>query len=129
MEGLKIIGRKNGAGSWTMTAQKAVFDNASSVLMESIEINVPETDISLNADKGAFNPITNDLYLNDNIRVRSKGSFIYLKSLLWNPSSETIASPDNIRIKGHKYSIEGSGLTAGDRHKIRLMKNVKATFY
>lgn len=130
MEGISIIGKKNGTDSWIVSAKKAAFSkDESTALIESITINIPGAGVNLNADKGTYNLHTNDLHLNDNITIRTRDSMVYVKSLEWNPSSETLASDNNIQIKGSKFRIEGDGFVTSENKKIKLMKNVKATFF
>lgn len=130
MEDISIIGKKNGTDPWIVSAKKAAFSkDESTALIDSITIDIPGSGVNLNADKGTYNLYTNDLHLNDNITIRTRDSMVYVKSLKWNPSTETLASDNNVQIKGSKFRIEGDGFATSENKKIKLMKNVKATFF
>lgn len=130
IEGLRIVSKKDGIDSWVIVAKRANFTRDETVAkMDSVAINVIKEGIVLNADKGSYDMTTKDLQLDDNIKINIKGSVISVKNLLWNSSNGELKTDGSIKMEGNKFKIEGEGLTATQDQKIKLLKNVKATFF
>lgn len=130
IEGLKIVSKKDGIDSWVIVAKRANFTRDETVAkMDSVAINVIKEGIVLNADKGSYDMTTKDLQLDDNIKINIKGSVISVKNLLWNSSNGELKTDGSIKMESNKFKIEGEGLTATQDQKIKLLKNVKATFF
>lgn len=130
MEGIRVINKDNGATSWVITADKAEFaEDETSARMDSVVIDMVDKGITLNADNGIYNINTKNLRLDDNIRVKTKDYTVYAKGISWNPGKEILTSDNKILVEGKKFKIEGEGINASEGHKIRLMKNVKASFF
>jgi len=130
IEGLRIVHKKNGTDSWVISAKKADFTRDETVAkMSAVTVNAIKEGVVLNADSGTYNLTTRAVLLEDNIKIRIKDSVISAKSLSWDPSQETLTSPDRVRMDGKNFRIEGDGLVATQDQKVKLMKNVQATFF
>jgi len=130
MEGLKIVNKKDGADTWIVTARRADFTKDETVAqLEAVAIDVKKEDVVLNADNGTYHMQSRDLQLGNNIRILIKGSVVTTDELSWDPSRGMVFSKDVVRMEGNKFKIEGEGLTATKDNKLKLKKNVKATFY
>lgn len=130
IEGLRIVNKKNGVDSFVIHAKRADFTRDETIArMEAVTLNIIREGIVLNADKGTYNTSTRDVELDSNIRIRIKDSVISANSLSWNSSTGALKTDGPIRVEGSKFRVEGDGLTATEDQKIKLMKNVKATFF
>lgn len=130
IEGLKIVNRKDGADAWVVTARRADFTKDETVAqMESVAIDLKKDGVLLSADNGTYHMQTKDLRLENNIKIQIKGSVVTTDELSWDPSRGLVFSKEVVRMEGNKFKIEGEGLTATKDNKVRLMRNVKATFF
>jgi LPS export ABC transporter protein LptC len=129
-EGLKIVNKKDGMDAWIVTARRADLTKDETVAqMESVSIDLKKDGVVLSADNGTYHMQTHDLRLGNNIKIQIKGSVVTTDELSWNPSRGILFSKDVVRMEGDKFKIEGEGLTATKDNKVKLMKNVKATFF
>lgn len=130
IDGLKVISKKDGTDSWALAAEKAVLTKDETMAeMNTVTIRLIRDGISLNADTGTFNLLTNDLSLNKNVKVHTSGAVISAKDLSWNPSDGTLTTDSEIKMEGAKFRIEGGSMTATQDHKVKLKGKVKATFH
>lgn len=129
IEGLRIVDRKDGRDSWVITAKKADFTSDGTVAtMDTITMETAKDGMRLEADGGTYNLSTKDLHLDDNIRIRIRGSVISAGHLSWNPASGLLTSADRVSMAGDSFRIEGEGITATQDQKVKVLKNVRATF-
>jgi LPS export ABC transporter protein LptC len=130
IEGLKIVNKKEGTDAWTVTARRADFTRDESVAqMESVAIDIRKEGVVLSADNGTYHMQTRDLRLENNIKIQIKGSVVTTDKLSWNPSRGMLFTKGVVRMEGNRFRIEGEGLTATQDNKIKLTRNVKATFF
>ena len=130
IEGLKIVNKKDGADTSVVTARRADFTRDETVAqMETVAIDLKKEGVVVSADNGTYQMQTRDLRLGDNIKIQIKGSVLTTDELSWNPSRGMLFSKDVVRMEGNKFRIEGEGLTATQDNKVKLMRNVKATFF
>lgn len=130
IEGLRIVDKKDGRDSWVIVAKRADFTKDETVAkMNAVTIQAVKEGMTLDADTGTYNLTTRELHLDENIRIRIRDSVISAKSLVWNPSTGILTSEDRVLMEAKKFRIEGEGLTATQDQKLKVMKNVKATFY
>lgn len=130
IEGLRIVNRKDASELWVITARKADLSrDETTAQMESVAIDIKKEGAVLNAESGFYNMNTRDLRLENNVILRVRGSVISANTLLWNSASGTLSSDDRVEMQGDKFKIEGEGLATTEDNKVRLMRNVKATFF
>lgn len=130
IEGIRIISKKDGVDSWEITARRADFNGDETVaVMETVALDMKKDKVLLNADSGIYNINTRDLFFKKNITIRLKDSLITANNLAWNPSKGALTSDGPVRLEGSKFRVEGEGLAATENNKVRLMRNVKATFF
>jgi LPS export ABC transporter protein LptC len=130
IEGLKIVNKKDGTDAWVVTARRADFSRDETVAqMASVAIDLKKDGVVLSADNGTYHMQTRDLRLGSNIKIQIKGSVVTTDELSWNPSRGMLFSKDIVRMEGNRFRIEGEGLTATKDNKVKLMRNVKATFF
>ncbi len=130
MEGIRIVNKKNGVDAWTISARRADFTKDETVAqLNSVTIDIKKEGAVLDAASGQYNINTRELRLEKDIAIRQKDSTISTESLSWNPADGTLSSDGLVIMKGNKFRIEGEGLKATEDKKIKLMRNVKATFF
>lgn len=130
LEEVRIVNRKDNSGAWTITARKADFSLDETVAyLHDLNIAASGEGIRLSAGRGTYNTATRELSLSDRIEIRSRDSVISASELSWKPSDGTLSSGDRVRMDGRSFRIEGEGLTATEDQKLRLRKNVTATFF
>lgn len=129
MEGFRIVNKRAGADALILTAARADFSrDETTARMEGVTMDIKKEGVLLNADHGTYNMETKDLILEDNITIHAKDSVIHAANLSWNPSRGVLSAEGKVWMKGDKYTVEGEGLTATEDNKVKLMRNVKATF-
>jgi len=130
IEGLKIIHKKNGTSMWTLKASRAdIAEGSERVKLKDIVLLVENRDMTIYSPEGFYNLESKDLTLNGKIKAVSKGYTIITESVEWNQSKGEVKTNENVRIESKKFNVEGSGLEADSEQKVRILKNVKATFY
>jgi LPS export ABC transporter protein LptC len=130
IEGIRIVSKKDGTDSWVITAQRADFTKDETIArMVSVNMDIKKEGVLLNADSGTYNLESRELRLENNVNIRIKDSVIQTGSLAWKPSSGTLTSDGRILMKSNRFAVEGEGLTATEDNKVKLMRNVKATFF
>jgi len=129
MEDVGIVQKKEGATSFTLSAQKAVFVTAQDVQLTALKIFFPAKNLTLTSGSGIYNTETKDLKIEGNIKAATKEYDILTEKLRWDASKNELFSDNKVTIvgKSKKFYVEGEDLTAtGDT--ATLHKNVKAVF-
>lgn len=130
IEGLKIIHKKNGISMWTLNASRAdIIEGSDRVKLNDIVLTVENKDMTIYSPEGFYNTESRDLILNGKIKAVSKGYTIITESVEWNQSKGEIKTKEAVKIESKKFNVEGVGMEADSEQKVRILKNVKATFY
>ncbi|MCX5717346.1 MAG: LPS export ABC transporter periplasmic protein LptC [Nitrospirae bacterium] len=130
IEGLKIIHKKNGISMWTLNASRAdIIEGSDRVKLNDIVLTVENKDMTIYSPEGFYNTESRDLILNGKIKAVSKGYTIITESAEWNQSKGEIKTKEAVKIESKKFNVEGTGMEADSEQKVRILKNVKATFY
>jgi LPS export ABC transporter protein LptC len=130
IEGLKIIHKKNGTSMWTLNASRAdIIEGSDRVKLNDIVLTVENKDMTIYSPEGFYNIESRDLTLNGKIKAVSKGYTIITESVEWNQSKGEIKTKEAVKIESKKFNVEGSGMEADSEQKVRILKDVKATFY
>lgn len=134
IEGLKIIHKKNGISMWTLNASRAdIIEGSDRVKLDDVVLRVENKDenkeMTIYSPEGFYNIESRDLTLNGKIKAVTKGYTIITESVEWNQSKGEIKTKEAVKIESKKFNVEGSGMEADSEQKVRILKNVKATFY
>lgn len=130
IEGLKIIHKKNGTSMWTLNASRAdIIEGSDRVKLNDVVLMVENKDMTIYSPEGFYNMESRDLTLNGKIKAVSKEYTIITESVEWNQSKGEIKTKEDVKIESKKFNVEGSGMEADSEQKVRILKNVKATFY
>ncbi|MFZ3122838.1 MAG: LPS export ABC transporter periplasmic protein LptC [Thermodesulfovibrionales bacterium] len=130
LEGLKIVHKKNGTSMWTLNASRAdIIEGSDRVKLNDVVLRVENKEMTIYSPEGFYNMESRDLTLNGKIRAVSKGYTIITESVEWNQSKGEIKTKEAVKIESKKFNVEGVGMEADSEQKVRILKNVKATFY
>lgn len=130
IDGLEIINKKDGNKVWTLSAERAdIMESEDKALLSNISMTIEDKGMTIQAPDGVYDLAQKDLSLNGQIIAITKDYTITADSVEWNQSREEIIAKGNVKIEGKKFNVEGSGLEADSGQKMRILKNVKATFY
>jgi LPS export ABC transporter protein LptC len=129
IEGFRIVSKKDGMDALIITARRADFSKDETLArMDAVTMDIKKEGALLNADHGTYNMNTKDLTLEDNVTLRAKDSVVHAGNLSWNPSGGILSSEGKVLIENNKFTVEGEGLSATEDNRVKLMRNVKATF-
>ncbi len=130
IDGLKIINKKDGNKVWTLSAERAdIMESEDKAMLTNVSMTIEVKGMTIQAPDGVYDFAQRDLSLNGQITAITKDYTITADSVKWNQSKEEIITKGNVRIEGKKFNVEGSGLEADSGQKMRILKDVKATFY
>lgn len=132
IEGLKILHGNNGNTLWTLTARKANFtDDENMAELSDITVVVQKNGMTLSADKGIYDLSTRNFVINSDIMAETKDYRIITSSIDYEASSGDVKTNEKIKVEGKskKFTVEGRGMTLDSKQKVKVWKDVKATFY
>ena len=130
IEGLKIIHKKNGISMWTLNASRAdIIEGSDRVKLNDVVLRVENKEMTIYSPEGFYNMESRDLTLDGKIKAVAKGYIIITESVEWNQSKGEIKTKEAVKIESKKFNVEGVGMEADSEQKVRILKNVKATFY
>jgi LPS export ABC transporter protein LptC len=130
IEGFKILHEKNGNTVWTLTAKRADFTGDENMAeLSDINVVVQKNGMTLHADKGIYNLPTQNITINSEITAETKDYKITTTSIDYEASSGELKTDKKITVEGKKFKVEGKGMTLDSQQKVRVQKDVKATFY
>jgi hypothetical protein len=132
IEGLKVLHEKDGDTFWTLTAKRADFtDDDNVALLSNINVVIQKNGMTLSADKGMYDLVTQNFTINSEITAETKDYRITTSSVDYEASSGELKTDENIKVEGKskKFTVEGRGGTVDSKQKVKVWKDVKATFY
>lgn len=130
IEGLKILHIENDNTVWTLTAKKAELRESENIAdLSDITVIVPKNSFKLYADKGIYDLSTQSFRARSEIKAESKDYKILTSLIDYETSSGRIKTDENIKVDGKRFKVEGKGMSVDSDRKIRILKDVKATFY
>lgn len=134
IEGLKIVHKKNGISMWTLNASRAdIIEGSDRVKLDDVVLRVENKgenkEMTIYSPQGFYNMESRDLTLDGKIKAVSKGYTIITESVEWSQSKGEIKTKEAVKIESKKFNVEGVGMEADSEQKVRILKNVKATFY
>lgn len=130
IEGLKIVHKKNGTSMWTLNASRAdIIEGSDRVKLNDVVLTIENKEMTVYAPGGFYDMESRDMTLNGKIKAVSKDYTIITESAEWNQSKGEIKTKEAVKIESKKFNVEGSGMEADSEQKVRILKNVKATFF
>lgn len=130
MEQVGVISKKDGEHLWSLNTKKAAFsEDGKTAGMEGVTLYIPAEGMTVNADSGLYDIENRDLQLRGNVRAVAEDFTIKTESIgIWSDAGE-LSTDDRVSVESQKFNIEGTGLRAGQRHKVRLLREIKAVFF
>lgn len=131
MHDLHMTLREDQVIKWELSAREAVFPVGSrEVFLKSLGVKINrDPEILLAGGSGVYLIDQGNVNLAGSVELNIKNTKFTTDSLTWDSKAELITTQDPIRFTGANFLIEGSGLAASvKQQKIRILKNVKATF-
>jgi LPS export ABC transporter protein LptC len=130
IEGLKILHRENGTIAWALTAKKAELRESDNIAdLNDITVVVPKNGLSFYAEKGTYDLSTQKFKAESEIKAESKDYKILTSLIDYEASSGKIKTEETIKVDGKRFKVEGKGMIVDSDRKVRILKDVKATFY
>ena len=130
IEGLKIVHKKDGSNIWTLYAKRAdIIESKNKARLSDVAMTIEKKDMTIQAVKGLYDLESRNLTLEGRITAVAKDYTIIADSVEWDQSKEEIKTEGNVRVESKKFNVEGAGMEASSGEKVRILKDVKATFY
>jgi LPS export ABC transporter protein LptC len=115
---------------WTLNASRAdIIEGSDRIKLSDVVLWVENKDMTIYSPEGFYNMESRDLTLDGKIKAVSKGYTIITESVEWNQSKGEIKTKEAVKIESKKFNVEGVGMEADSEQKVRILKNVKATFF
>lgn len=132
MQDLHLTHRENDEIKWELTAREAIFPSGEKEIILKIlglKINL-SPEIYVTSPTGTYETEKGNIFLNESVEMNIKDTKFTTNTLKWDSTSELLTTDDNVKFSGTDFLIEGTGLSAAvTQQKIKILKNVKATFY
>jgi LPS export ABC transporter protein LptC len=98
-------------------------------MLSGVEVKLESRGMTVSADKGLYNMETRQISV-DGVLHASNDSFILTTSRARIDGSKgNFDTEGDVKIQGKKFELEGKGMQAeNNQHKVRILKDVKATF-
>ncbi len=130
LEGLKIIQKKNGVQNWILTAKRAdISKDGNEANLTDIEMEVKDKGITIFAQKGLYNLNTKKISIEGPITAKGNTYSITTEQVEVDSDAGLLTTGKDVRIEGKKFTLQGKGMEINNNEqKVRIMKDVKATF-
>ncbi len=132
MQGFHLTQKEGDEIRWELSAESAVFpEGINKVILKTLTMRIHHTpELTLTGGGGIYNIQKNFFTIDKPVKVIMDSSILTTDSLVWNGEEELITSPDNIKLTGKNFLIEGTGLAIRVRkQEVKILKDVKGTFY
>jgi len=129
-EGLKIVNRKNGVTDWTLWAKRAdMTRDGKEARLSGVEVKLDKQDMTISADNGLYNMETRQIFVEGVLHARNNDSVLTTSQARIDGSKGNFDAAGDVRIEGKRFEVQGKGMKAdNNQHKVRILKDVKATF-
>lgn len=129
-EGLKILQKKDANIVWTLLAKRADFiEGENMVKLSDITMTIQKNGVVFYAEKGVYNLSNKNFTAQGPIRAKATDYTIIADSIDYDDSSGNFKTEGFIAVEGKKFKVDGKGMRVDSEQKVRILKDVKATFY
>lgn len=132
MENLHLKHREGNKVQWELTSEKAILPAGNKeVFLKFLVLKINRTPaIYLTSANGLYEIENGNVTLSNSVELNMKDTTFATDSLKWQSKDNLITTDDTIKVSSGKFLIKGTGLTANtDQQKVRILKDVEATFY
>ncbi len=129
-EGLKIVNRKNGATDWVLWAKRAdMTKDGKQALLSGVEMKLESQGMTVSAEKGLYDMETRQISVEGVLHASNNNFMLTTSQARIDGSKGNFDTAGDVKIEGKKFELEGKGMQAdNNQHKVRILKDVKATF-
>ena len=129
-EGLKIVNKKDGVTDWVLWAKRAdLTKDGKEALLSGVEMKLESQGMTVSAVKGLYNMETRQVFVEGVLRASNKNFVFTTSQARIDGNKGTFNTAGDVKIEGKKMELEGKGMQAeNNQHKVRILKDVKATF-
>lgn len=130
LEGLKIIHKKNGLQNWILTAKRAdISKDGNEADLTDVEMEVKDKGITIFAEKGLYNLDTKKISIEGTITAKNDAYSITTGQVEIDSDVGLLTTGKDVLIEGKNFTLQGKGMEIkNNEQKVRIMKDVKATF-
>lgn len=129
-EGLTILQKKDGALVWTLTARKAdIKEDENIAKLTDITLVLQKNGMVLYTDRGTYDLTSRDFTAESEIRGKAKDYTIKVDSIDYEDISGEFKTEGQVHVEGKKLRVDGKGMMVDAEQKVRILKDVKATFH
>ena len=129
LEGITIIQKDNGQPLWTLTASKAdLLDNEEKAELSDVSLVMEKDQVTLRVDKGEYNLSEGSFSTDNVVRASAKNFRISADSLDYDVTSGKLQTKGRIQLESKGCTVEGEGMKSDSRDKVRILKDVRATY-
>jgi LPS export ABC transporter protein LptC len=132
MKNLHLTHREGNQITWELSAVEAEFPvDTKEILLKSMGVRINQTpEINLKGESGIYAFESGEVFIGKSVELNIKDTTFTSNTLKWDSTKELITTEDDVRFSGNNFLIEGTGLSGSiKQQKVRILKNVKATFY
>lgn len=130
LEDIRIVQKKDGVTTWTLTASKADFrEGEQQAELSDIELRIEKNGMILHADRGVYDLSSQSFSTDETVTASGKDISLSADSLAYEVASGKIKTDGKIRVEGKGFSVEGTGMQADSEQKVNILNDVKATFH
>lgn len=130
IEGLTIHHQVDGTTLWTLTAKRAdIAENENMADLSDITVVVQKNGMILHANKGTYDLTARNFTINSEIQADTKDYKIVTSSINYDASTGEIKTDERVTAEGKRFKIEGKGMTLDSEQRVKVQKDVKATFH
>jgi LPS export ABC transporter protein LptC len=131
MQDLHLTHREDDKIKWELLAKEATFSKGEKeIFLKSLGLKINQApEIYLTSGNGVYETEKGNISLVESVEINIKNTKFMTNTLKWDSKSELLTTEDTVKFSGKNFLIEGTGLAASvKQQKIRILKNVKATF-
>jgi len=132
MENLQLTHKKDNEIRWVLSAVRADMPvSEKKIFLKDIKlkiINNPE--MILASGSGEYNIEMGLMTLSETVKIDAEDGHFMTDTLKWDTKNNRIFTDDPVVLKGEHFEIRCNGLRADiTSGKVRINKNIKATYY
>lgn len=131
MQDLYLKHREGNEVKWELSAGQAVFPmGKEEIFLTSIGLKINRSpEMYLTSGNGIYHINSGNVDLSNSVRMNVRDTVFTTSTMKWNSREDLITSSEDVRFSGEKFVVEGTGISAEIKNqKVRILKNVKATF-
>lgn len=129
-EGLRIVNKKDGVTDWSLWAKRAdMTKDGKEALLSDVEVKLQSQGMTVSAAKGLYNMETRQISVEGVLRASNDNYVFTTSRARIDGNKGNFDTSEDVKIEGNRFELTGKGMQAeNNQHKVRILKDVKATF-